>query len=371
MRCIDIEKAKITNHQLMVITAAYVCGASTLIIASSSAQIAKQDAWISSIVSALSGIIIVYINTYLGGLYPDKTYVETIQFLLGKWVGGFVSVLLIFVSIVGAAQFVWYVGDFFTTQYLRETSAYIINILFVITIIIAMLYGLEVIARASEVFFYIILITYFLSIILVMPNIRIENLFPILEKGIMPSLKGSLPLLAFTVLPLIFLNMIYPVNVNDIKGAKKSIFKGYLVGMTITFISIIMCILVLGSTISASARYPIFLLTKEINIGIVFTRLEPLIISVWLFTIFNNTVFYFYTGALGLAQLLNLKDYKKIVLPLGLVVTVISGVAYNNVIYEINWDNLVWIPCTFTFGLILPLLLLLIYFINKYLFKRT
>ncbi|HAN09563.1 MAG TPA: spore gernimation protein KB [Clostridiales bacterium] len=362
-----MEKIKITSHQLMAITMTYVCGASTIIIASSAASLAKQDAWISAVVAALFGLIVIWLNTYLGGLYPDKTYVEVIQLLLGKWLGGFVVATFVFVCIGGAAQFVWYVGDFFTTQYMTETPTYIIDVLFVIVIVIAIFYGLEAIARASEIFFYIIIAMFILSMFLVMPNINIDNIFPVLEKGIVPVLKGSLPLLAFTVLPLIILNMIYPVNinVNDIKDAKKSMLKGYIIGMSITFISIVMCIFVLGSTITADVRYPVVFLTKEINVGIIFTRLEALIVIVWILTIFNNTLFYFYAGFLGLSQLLKLKDYKKILLPLGLIMAVISNFVYDSVPYEIDWDTNVWFPCIFTYGLILPVVLLIVYCIKN------
>lgn len=360
-----MNKIKITNHQLMAITTIYVCGASTIIISSSTTSLARQDAWISTIVTILIGLMVILINTYLGGLYPDKTYIEIILQLFGRWFGGLIVVMLIFVGIVGAAQFVWYVGDFFTQQYMDETPSYVINILFVAVIIIAVLYGLEAIARASELFFYIVVIMFIISMLSVSPNIDVDNLLPVLEKGMVPVLKGSLPLLSFTVFPLIFLNMVFPINISDIRESKKSMIKGYLIGMSIAFVSIIMCNLVLGSTITASARYPVFLLTKEINVGIIFTRLEALIVCVWLLTIFNNTLFYFYEGVLGLSQLLKLKGYRIIVLPLGLIMAVISGFVYKDVPYEISWDSTVWFLCSFSFGLILPILMLLVFFIRK------
>jgi len=363
-----MDNIRITSHQLIAITATFVCGASTLIISSSATSLAKQDAWISVIVAMMVGLIVIWINTYLGGLYPDKTYVEIIQLLLGKWLGGFVAANFILMCFIGAPEFIWYVGDFFTINYFSNTSPYIINILFSISVVIALLYGIEVIARASEVFYYVIVVMYILSMLFVAPNMEINNIFPVLEGGVIPVLKGSLPLLSFTVFPIILLNMIYPVNVRDIKDAKKSIFKGFLVGMLIIFVSVLMCNLVMGSTITADSRYPVFLLTKEIDVGIILARLEALIVVVWLLTIFNNTVFYFYAGILGLAQLLKLKDHKKIVLPLGLIMIILSDFIYEDVMYEIKWDTEVWIPYIASFGLVLPVLLLIVFFIKKRVF---
>lgn len=360
---------KITNHQLMSITTAFICGVSAIIISASITSFARQDAWISAIFAMLVGLVVIWMNTYLGGLFPDKTYVEIIQLLLGKWLGGFIVANFVLMCIIGAPQFVWYVGDFFTTQYFPDMSMYIINTVFLISVVIALLYGIEAIARTSEVFFYGIVVMFVLSMIFVTPNIEVNNILPVMEKGIGRVLKGSLPLLSFTVLPTILLNMVYPVNVKDIKGAKRSLFKGYMIGMVIIFVSVLMCNLVMGSTITASSRYPAFLLTKEINVGIIFTRLEALIIIVWLLTIFNNTVFYFYAGVLGLTQLLKLKNYKEIVAPIGLIMVVLSGFIYKDVMYEMRWDTEVWFPYIATFGLVLPILLLIVYFIKKHIFK--
>ncbi len=364
-----MNKIKITSHQLMAITVLFVCGASTIIIASSITSLAKQDAWISAIVGMLVGLIVIWINTYLGELFPDKTYVEVIQLLLGKWLGGFIAANLIFMCFIGAPQFVWYVGDFFTTQYMPETPTYAINILFSIVVVIALLYGIEAMARASEIFFYVIVGMFTLTMLLVAPNMNGNNILPVLENGAVPVLKGTLHLLSFTTFPTILLNMIYPVNVEDIKAAKKSIFTGYLIGMSITFVSIMMCNLVLGSTITSISRFPVFLLTKEINVGIIFTRLEGLIVIVWLLTIFNNTVIFLYAGTLGLAKLLKLNDHKKIILPSGLIMAVFSNFIYTNVIYEMKWDTQVWLPYIFTFGLVLPTLLILVYLTKKHIFK--
>jgi spore germination protein KB len=364
-----MDKIKITSHQLMSITAAFVCGASTIIIASSATALAKQDAWISAIVATVVGLIVIWINTYVGGLYTDKTYIEVIQLLLGKWFGGFIAINFILMCFIGAPELVWYVSDFFTTQYMSDTPSYIINIVFVIGIVIALLYGIEVIARASEIFLYVIIGMFILSMLMVSPNVDINYILPVMEEGVVPILKGSLPLLSFTSLPTILLNMIYPVNVKAIKDAKKSIFSGYLIGMTITFVSVLMCNLVMGSTVTANSRFPVFLLTKEINVGIIFTRLEALIVIVWLLTIFNNTVVFFYAGTLGLAQLLKLKNHKKIVLPLALIVTVFSDFIYEDVIHEIRWDTEVWLPYIITNGLILPTVLLLLFYIKKHILK--
>lgn len=74
----------------------------------------------------------------------------------------------------------------------------------------------------------------------------------------------------------------------------------------------------------------------------------------------------FYAGIISIAQLLKLKDHKKIILPLGLIIVVMSGIVYTDDIYKSTWDTFVWPPFVATFGLILPIVMVTGFYIKKY-----
>lgn len=361
---------KISNYQLMITVSGFVFGSAPLLISSSVAAQAGKDAWLSVIVATILGLLFVWVNTYLGGLYPEKTVIDVFSLLLGKWFGKIVSIYFIFIAFLTSVQIVWYVGDFITTTYMPEQSAYPINILFVAALVIAMLYGLEALVRAIEIFIVALLPFFLISMLMLIPNIKGENLLPVFENGIVPVLKGTIPLLSLTTFPIIFLNMVYPVNLVNVKEAKKSLLKGYLLGMFTAFIGVLMCILVLGGTLTANLRYPLFTITQEINIGVVFSRLEAVAVAVWLTTKFISVFFYFYAGTLGLSQIFKLTSHRILIIPLGLIVVVFSDFIYDNVPYQINWDTYVWIPFSFTVGVILPALLLFIAFVKKVFSKK-
>lgn len=111
---------KISNLQLTLITTLVVIGPTTIIYSSSVAALAKQDAWLSVIVTIIIGLPIFWINTYLGSLYPEKTFIEIIQLLLGKWLGGFVTINFILMSFISICRAVWYVGNFVSTEYMQK-----------------------------------------------------------------------------------------------------------------------------------------------------------------------------------------------------------------------------------------------------------
>ena len=95
-----------------------------------------------------------------------------------------------------------------------------------------------------------------------------------------------------------------------------------------------MTILVLGYAIAASTQYPTYLLGKEINIGTILTRLEFIVAIIWFATQFVVTILYFYSVLVGFSQIIGLKDYKKIAVPLAFIIFIMTEVIFPNVIYQ-------------------------------------
>lgn len=365
-----MEKIKITNHQLFSLSVNYTCGSSTIVASASIATLAKQDAWISGLIVPIVGVILIYINCYLMSLYKGKTYIQIIQLVFGKWIGFFISIGLLSVALISIPQVTWYVGDFFTTTIMPETPAYVINLIFIISIAIGLLYGLETMARSAELLVYIMSVMFLLSMIFVLPNAKTDNLFPILENGVIPVSKGVYKLSSYAAFPFIFMFTIYPVNIYNDKKARTSLILGHLWGLFLIFITIIMCILVLGSTITSRSMFPVYLLSKEINLGIILNRLEILITGIWTITLFFRIGIYYYSSLTIISELFDLSNYKKIVIPLGFLSLVFSQVVYPNVAYEIDWDGTVWVVYSTIFAVILPVTLLLISIVKKWLFHN-
>lgn len=364
-----MNNTKITSHQLFALTTNCMCGSSIIIISAGIAGIAKQDAWMSALLAPIFGLIEIWMITFLGSLFPNMTYVEIILQVLGKWIGWIVAAGFVCLCIITVPELPWYLGNFITIQTMPETPEYVINAVIVIAIVIAVLYGIETIARASEIFMYFVSFMFIVAMILVLPNAKIEHILPMFDKGISPILRGSFLLSSFLTFPSILLLMVYPANVDNILEAKKSLYRGYLWAGFLIFVSTIVSILVLGSKINSNSQYPIYLLAKEINLAIIFTRLEFIIAGIWIVTLFTRGIMYFYSSVIGISQLLRLKDHKKIVLPLGLITLVMSEVVFPDSIYEANWDTFIWPQYIITFGFILPIVLILVVLIKKLIFK--
>lgn len=140
-----------------------------------------------------------------------------------------------------------------------------IIIIFVITSLIGVRLGLEVICRSAVIFFPWIIALLFLLFFFLIPEVKLENIQPIYGEGIKPIIKASYGSLGNPLQLALFL-MIIPY-VTDKTEMKKAFYKGQLIGGTSIIIITIFSILVLGFGITAIQLYPTFTLAKKISIG--------------------------------------------------------------------------------------------------------
>ncbi len=363
-------QTKITGHQLFSLASNLSLGPTVIVIAAFVASVAQQDAWISALISPIFGASVILIYCFLGSQYSGLTYIGIIRRIFGKWIGYVVSGGFVFLCIEIATNVLWHMQDFVMVA-MPETPGFIINLLFVVSVIIALLYGIEAFARASEILMYFSSGLLVLALLLLLPDIKIQYLSPVLEKGISPVLKSSFFFIGFSTFPLIILMMIYPKNVNNILNSKKSFLKGYLWASLLIFLINLISILVLGSALTAHLMYPTYSLAKEITLGNVFSRIDFVISAAWIFTLFICEVLFIYAGTAGLSEPLGINDHKKIVIPLGLIIFIMSDVVFPSNVYYSNWITVAFTPYMYTFGFILPVMLFLVFFIKKLVFKRV
>ena len=288
-----MNKEKISNHQLYSLTACATCGSSLLVVASPVTELCGRDGWIASIVSSLFGVVFILLYYALGQLFPNKNLIQIIRTVFGKWPGGIISIYFITFCIHSGIQITAYIGQFITTEYLITSPVYSINLLILIIMAGALLYGLETTVRSSEILLKVVIFIISFLFLANISNIKVHYIQPVLENGFYPIFKGSLYITSYRIWPLIFLNMIYPIHTDNSSSALKAMLKGYFLGSLIMFLVMLMSILVLGTHVTSVFVYPTYFLAKQISFGFL-SRVEGLIVGAWLITLFFKGFCYFY-----------------------------------------------------------------------------
>lgn len=353
-----LEKGRISGRQFTILVMLYLIGSAILIIPSILASEAKQDAWIAALLTVGVALFIMPLYVALGSRFPNMTFAEYTEEILGKWLGKTVTLLfLIAFPFFTASLTLRNIGDFVTTQIMPETPIQAIHIIFLGIIIMGVRLGLEPLARAAELFFPGVILLFLLLIAFTAPQMKLENIQPVLEEGIKPVLRAAVPFISFPfVEPVIFL-MLFPY-VNRTKQTGKALFTGILLGGIFLFVVTALTILVIGVDQATRQNFPSYVLTKEIRVGQFLERIEAIMAVIWFITIFFRMCIFLYVVALGIAQALNLKDYRFLTFPLGMILTVLSIVGIPSSTYLLEFNQKIWPIYAATFGLFLPLLLL-------------
>ncbi len=353
-----LDNQKISVRQFRILVILFTIGTSILIVPATLAFEAKQDAWIAAILGVGMGLLVILLYNKLGLMLPDMTFVQMNQKILGKWLGKMASLLFFSLSFTYASALLFYTGNFFITEIMPETPLGSLVILMGIIMVMAVRYGLETFARSAEIFFLLFFFLFISLVFSVTPEIEVENIQPVFEVEFKPLLRGSIFLVVTSTVNAVVLLMIFPANVNQPMEAQKSFLIGSLIGGLVMIIITFLGIFVLGPYHSATQIYPGYELTKKINLGDFFTRIDAIMAGMWMITIYFKLILYFYASVLGFAQILEIKDYRPFTLPLGMIAIVLSVIVYPNVVYQQEWDTKTANAYSLSVGLFLPLLLL-------------
>ncbi|MBM7583637.1 spore germination protein KB [Bacillus pakistanensis] len=360
-----LENAKISRRQFRCLVIFFTIGTTILVIPSGLAFHAKQDAWIAAALGVAIGLLVVILYTQLSLRFPQKTFVQMNEQLFGKWLGKGFSIIFISMSFLYTSMVLYYAGNFLKTQFYPETPVEAIHIIMALILIMGVRLGLETFTRAAEILFPTFFLLFVILVIFISPQIQFENILPIFDVKLKPLSRATLSVIVTSSFNSIVLLMIFPAFVNQPKEARKAFLIGNLIGGIVIVLITLLCILVLGAETSSRLLYPSFALARKINVGGFIQRIEAVLAMMWFFSMYFKMVLYFYASCIGIAQVLNLKGYRPLTLPLGGMIVILSFLIYPNVVYQQNWDVKTSEPFSITVGLLLPLLMLAVAMVRK------
>ncbi|NQX69245.1 endospore germination permease [Paenibacillus alba] len=366
----QLDKGIIGIRQFTVIVILLTLGDSILILPSGIAGSSHQDAWIAGILGLVFGLVAVWIFSVMGGFYPGLSLIQYTPLIAGKWLGIVLnlSFLIYFGFIVVSVS--WEIGDFITSVVMPETPIEVIELLFYGMMVFAARLGIGPIIRASEIFFPWVMLTLFVLIVMLIPQMQLNQIQPILEKGIKPILLGTLHAGSFPYMEIFAVLIILP-HIKQSQEIRKNFLIGALLGGIALNMVLAQSIFVLGEYLTAHRFYSSFALAQRINIANFFQRLETIIAFLWIITTYVKTTLYFYVLNVGLAQFLKLKEYKMLTVPTSMICYALIFISIPNASFFNAVLAKVWAFYNITICMIIPLLLVGIYFIRNNKLKRS
>jgi len=320
---------------------------------------ANQDLWLAQLVSIPITILLAVPLMALAAKYLRQTIIQYSQTIAGKFAGKVLGLLYIWYFLHEGAIALRQFGELITAVLMPDTPLVVFLIGLTIVAAYATRNGVEVISRVNEMFFPLILGSFLLIFILVTKDMNLHKLTPVLEKGIMPVLDGGLSTAARYV-ELAWLAMIYPF-VKDSEKANRAVLLGIVVCGLQFVLAAVMVTAIYGYPMVKNIAFPVLGVARNVSIGNFLERMESVIMVVWVPGVLVKVALFYYVFSLGSAQWLNLKDYKPLVLPAGMILAAMSVLLFANLqeLEEFSKPATA-IPYSLVFILVIPVILLLI-----------
>jgi len=355
-----LEKGKISNFQLSVLIVGFVFGSSVII---SPGGGAGHDAWIAVALGVMEGLLIAWIFTALARQFKDKTIIEITSLVYGKILGKCISVLFIWYLFHLGALVLNNYSRFFNLQIYLATPKTITLLLLMLVCASTVGRGIEVIARLSLILVAITSLVAVADTLLLIPHMDLNNLMPILDVPIGQLLWASHGAASFPFAETVAFLMVLAFIDKPEKGPA-AVSRGILIGGFFMTMVVARNTAALGQMISIT-NYPTYIAAQVIDIGDILTRVEVLV-AINLITMgFIKISVLLYGTVLGLAQVFNLRSYRPIILPVGILMVILALTNVGNTLEMLDFTNKGYPIYAVPFQIGIPLLTLVIAKLRK------
>jgi spore germination protein KB len=320
---------------------------------------AKQEAWLAFLIGCIVGTILIVMYASISRLNPSCTLIEILEKNFGKILGKGFAILYIWYFIHLASLVLRNFGEYSVVTGYPETPILFIIISFSLIIALSVRAGIEVMGRISEIFLVILTIILVFVFFSLITSYDFENLKPFMAQGIKPIIKTAFGIVSFPFGETIAFLMVFPHAIKQEKIMKTSIFSSLFVGFVLIEV-ILRNILVLGSDMVSRDIFPshvVFRLIPGLDV-------DPLLdVNLTVAGIIKIGIC-IYAAAAGIAQLLNLDDYKPFVLPFTALAVSLSIWVYGSIMEMLQWATDIWPYYSIPFQIAIPCILLIISFIR-------
>lgn len=353
-----VEK-NISIKQFIYLIITIVLSTATIFLPSIVAAKAAQDSWISVLIATAFSIPVFFLYYKLAYMFKDRIIFSYIEDILGGFLGKIVSFLyqLFFLHI--ATIMLRELIDIMRAAFMPKTPPIVFSIVTMIVVAYAVTKGFIAIVRMNEIIFPFGMALLGFVIFFSLPYVKMGNFLPILEYGIVPPIKGSIPLISW-MLESVVLLAIFP-HISDSKKA----FKGGIIALLLICFALLLGVFaigIFGAKTTADFKFAALEMTRIIRLSNYFSRLDSIIMAIWIEGIYLKITIFTYIISKGFAETLKYSDYRYAVLPIVTIMVPLSILISLNIDELYNFMDRIFPYEMFVFEIFLPLF---IYFIAK------
>lgn len=344
----------ISVKQIIILFLIIIASPMIRLIPKNAALIAKQGSIIMPFISIIPFILLIYILNQLINKSKEKTLQDVYIKIFGKLIGKTILIIYIIWIFVLVSIYVRYFAERFTASILTFTpiSFFVITMLTVIFIVTRN--KLEYLARVIEVFFLFFSMLLILLFFIALPDVEIDNIYPITINDVWDATKAVPAVLAV----LSYITYTFFLG-DEIKNKEKFLkYKSFMI-IKILFIQILVVLTtvgIFGYKLSGSFNLPFFIFLKNIEILDVVERFEAIFISVWFVTDFALISMFIFVIIKLFKRTFHLKNSKAVSNPI-IAGTVVFSLYLASDVFELQkFTDEILVNGNIVIGIVIPLL---------------
>lgn len=354
-------KSRISSENLFFVLVQTMMGVGLLTLPHQTHHAAGSDGWISILITGFFIQLIVLLIWLLCIKFPNLTLFDFSKVILGKMLG----TVLNFIYIIYLLTMICYIfivyADILKRWILPETPVWVLFLIEFVLLIYGSICKIKnMISLLSFPFIFILFLFFITFFVYGDSSIDVRYLFPIGSSGGWNILKSTsdsmISLIGFETLLIYFAFINQSKNISALKGAFLAVL---FVTIFLTYIVILSTVMLSPEEIKITSE-PVLYILSAIEIRIL-SRLDLIFLSFWGLIVFTTIISYSFSVSMGISKLIRIKHNFAVILS-GTFVLIVSIIFYYMEITLLEK----WLKhLSLIFGIIIPILLLLITIIFK------
>lgn len=306
-------------------------------------------AWMAPIISGVISIVPIYLLMKTMKYYNEKSLLEIIVHLLGKYIGFIIIFGLWIILSAGIIIDSAIYTDIIGSMYFNRTPTIVLYMILIGVCIYGAKHGLEQIGSMAKAMIPYIKISLFVALILTMVEGNFAFLFPFFGPGEWDVVKESTLRISIYG-DILYLSLLTPY-IRKTKDFTKGTWIAFFILILELTVAILAYMLLFDYQAAKLLNYPYHEAIRYINIGFL-TNMETFLFPFWVIATFIRFAVYFYLNGLLFGRLFRINQFEHIIPSLATLFLFIGMILETNgiVLSQIR-DHFLFIVSPIFFGL--------------------
>ncbi len=319
----DNELGKVTQTQIYMLFTQYLFTTVLGFRLSTMVTEAGYSTWISLFLGVICGFVITYVSFRLAIKRPTASFAAYGKYIVGRWLHYPLIAIMIFTSLFSGAFVLRELQDFLVEVYLPETPDWAVATLISICIAYAVRSGVQTIFRCAQGIFFLSVFGMLMIPLFVVRDMNFQMTIAFFQHFQQDNIGNASYMTTALFGEMSFILFLIPYFAQPQKTIQ-SLGWAVISSLFIILTSLISTLLVFGPHLTADLIYPELELIRFIRAGSFLENLDPVLIAVWLTSLFIKISLFLYIAVIALTHSFSLHDHKPFTLSMTAIMVGLS-----------------------------------------------